>query len=103
MIYDKQKDQLVCIKNSDSYPNLLYNKELNCIDAFLVYGGCSTVFLKLSGDSLKEFASVELDEGLIIRTYDKNGKENIFYQDTTNKAGYVRYKNFRPLQEYEGY
>jgi len=102
-IYDKQKDQLVCIKNSESYPNMLYNKELNCIDAFLVYGGCSTVFLNIRGDSLKEFASVELYEGLTVRIYDNNGKEKIIYRDTTNEAGYIRYKNFRPLKEYDEY
>ncbi len=39
LVYDKKTDRLVHIKNSDSYPNLQYNKKLNCIDAFLVYGG----------------------------------------------------------------
>lgn len=102
-IYDKHQDKLIFLKNSDDYPNLLYNIELNCIDAFLVYGGCSTVFLNISGDSLKEFASVELFEGLTVRTYDKNGKETIILQDTTNKSGYIRYKNFRPLKEYDYY
>ena len=102
-IYDRQKDQLICIKNFDEYPNILYNKELNCLDAFLVYGGCSTVFLKISGDSLKEFASVQLSDGLTIRRYDKNGREKIVFQDSTNKAGYIRYKNFKPLKEYDEY
>ena len=63
-IYDKNKDRLVLMKNSEQYPNMLYNRELNCIDAFLVYGGCSTVFLKINADSLKEFANVELFDGL---------------------------------------
>jgi hypothetical protein len=102
-IYDKHRDQLICMKNSESYPNMIYNRELNCIDAFLVYGGCSTVFLNISGDSLKEFASVELYEGLTVRVYDNKGKEKIIYRDTTNKAGYIRYKNFRPLKEYDAY
>ena len=102
-IYDKYKNKLIYLKNSEDYPNMLYNKELNCIDAFLVYGGCSTVFLNISGDSLKEFASVELFDGLTVSTYDKNGKEKVILQDTTNKAGYLRYKNFRPLKEYDDY
>lgn len=101
-IYDKSKDKLIYMKNSEDYPNMLYNKELNCIDAFLVYGGCSTVFLKINGDSLREFASVELMDGLTVKTYDKNGTETIILQDTTNKAGYIRYKNFKPLKEYDG-
>ena len=102
-IYDKTKDQLIYIKNSDEYPNLLYNKELNCIDAFLVYGGCSTVFLKLQGDKLKEFASVELYEGLTVTTYDSKGKERIIYRNRKVKETYIRYKNYRPLKEYEDY
>lgn len=99
-IYDYQKQDLISIVNSQDYPNMLYNKELDCIDAFLVYGGCSTVFLNIQGDSLKEFASVELFDGLTVTTYDKKGKEKIIFKDTANKAGYIRYKNFRPLKEY---
>lgn len=102
-IYNKHTDKLVYMKNSEDYPNMLYNKELNCIDAFLVYGGCSTVFLKINGDRLKEFASVELFGGLTISTYEKNGKEKIIFRDKKNKAGYIRYKNFKPLKEYDVY
>jgi len=100
-IYDKDNDQLTLMKNSEDYPNMLYNKELDCIDAFLVYGGCSTVFLKISGDSLKEFASVELFDGLYVRTYDELGKEKIILEDTAHKGEYERYKNYNPLKEYE--
>ena len=102
-IYDNPKQGLVSIVNSQDYPNMLYNRELDCIDAFLVYGGCSTVFLNISGDSLKEFASVELFDGLKVSTYDKKGKEKVILHDTTNKAGFIRYKNFNPLKEYDDY
>ena len=102
-IYDNEKRELISIVNSENFPNMLYNKELDCIDAFLVYGGCSTVFLNIQGDSLKEFASVELNDGLTVSTYDKYGKEKIILTDKTNKAGYIRYKNFRPLKRYESY
>lgn len=98
-IYDKNKDDIIFIKNSENYPNIRYNKDLKCVDAFLVYGGCSTVFLNISGDSLKEFASVTLYEGLTVRVYDKNGKEKIIQRDTTIDEAYTRYKNFRPLTE----
>jgi hypothetical protein len=103
LIYDKVSDKLTCIKNSDDYPNLLYNKELHCIDAFWVYGGCSTVFLKIDADTLIEFASVELFDGLTVATYDKNNKEKIILRDTSVKTEYTRYKNFNPLKEYDGY
>jgi hypothetical protein len=102
-IYDKIKDKLIFIKNSEDYPNMLYDKELNCIDAFLVYGGCSTVFLRIQDDNLKEFASVQLFDGLTVTEYDKYGKEKILLRDTTNKALYVRYKNYKPLKENDDY
>lgn len=102
-IYDNQNKNLVSIVNSEDYPNMLYNKKLDCIDAFLVSGGCSTVFLNIEGDSLKKFASVELMDGLTVKTYDKNGNEKIIKEDKTNKAGYIRYQNFNPLIEYVNY
>jgi len=102
-IYDSQNKNLVSIVNSEDYPNMLYNKTLDCIDAFLVYGGCSTVFLNIEGDSLKKFASVELMDGLTVTTYDKNGAGKIIKEDKTNKAGYIRYQNFNPLIEYDNY
>ena len=91
------------MKNSENYPNMLYNKELNCIDAFLVYGGSSTVFLRISGDSLKEFASVEAMDGVTVKEIDRNGKEKIIFQDTKNKAAYIRFKTYKPLKEYDEY
>jgi len=100
-IYNKAKDRLVYIKNSEDFPNMLYNRELDCIDAFLVYGGCSTVFLKISGDSLNGFASVELMDGLTVTEFDKNGNEKVIFRDKKNKAAYVRYKNYKPLKVYE--
>ncbi|AXY73555.1 hypothetical protein D3H65_05985 [Paraflavitalea soli] len=99
-IYDKARDMLISMQNAEDYPNMQYNKELNCIDAFLVYGGCSTMFLRIKGDSLKPFARVELVDGLTVSTYDKQGKEKIIFQDSTEKAVYVRYKNYKPLKVY---
>ena len=102
-ICDNQNKNLVSIVNSEDYPNMLYNKKLDCIDAFLVYGGCSTIFLNIEGDSLKMFASVELSDGLTVKTYDKNGNDKIIKEDKTNKAGYIRYQNYNPLIEYNSY
>lgn len=102
-IYDKVTDKLIEMKNSENYPNMLYNGDLNCIDAFLVYGGSSTVFLKISGDSLMEFARVDAMDGITVWEYDKKGKEKIIFQDTTNKATYIRFKNYKPLKEYADY
>lgn len=100
-IYNKSKDQLVFLKNSEDFPNMLYNKKLNCIDAFLVHGGCSTVFLKIQGDSLKKFACVDLGANLIVHEFDKNGKQVVIRQDTATDMEYVRYENYKPLEEYK--
>jgi hypothetical protein len=102
-IYDRSGDSLIQMKNSEKYPNMLFNKELNCIDAFLVYGGSSTVFLKISGDSLKEFASVEAMDGITVREFDKKGKEKIIFQDMKNQATYIRFKTYNPLKAYDDY
>lgn len=102
-IYDKKSDQLISLKNSESYPNMEYNKKLNCIDAFALHGGCTTIFLKIAGDSLIRLASVDLSpEGLTITEYDKNGKGKVILSDTTTTlitAGFMRYSNYKPLQE----
>jgi hypothetical protein len=76
-LYQKESDQLIYIKNSDEFPNLHYNKDLNCIDAFRVYAGCMTEFLTIKGDSLKPFASVELYNGLTVIEYDQNGNGKV--------------------------
>lgn len=102
-IYDKTKDQMICIKNSEDYPNMLYNKQLNCIDAFLVYGGSSTIFLRIKGDRLKEFAAVDLENGLTVYTIGKNGKRKIIRRDKTVTWGYVRFINYSPLIPYDKY
>lgn len=100
-IYDDQKQALLSIVNSQDYPNMRYNKELDCIDAFLVYGGCSTAFLHIQGDSLKQFANVELANGLTVSTFDKKGKEKIILRDRSYKFDYTRFVNFKPLKKYE--
>lgn len=99
-IYDQLTDQLICLKNSEDYPNLRYNEALDCIDAFLIHGGSSTIFLRIKGDSLKAFAGVHLNGGLTVFEVDKDGEEVIIRQDTTTKSEYVRFKNYKPLQRY---
>ena len=98
LIYDKKKDELIFIKNSGDYPNLLYNKELDCITALSVYGGYATDFLRIDGDVLKKFAFVEtFDNERKIYAVDKNGKEKLLRQDKIKMEDiYVRYKNFDP-------
>lgn len=96
-IYDPAKDVLIPIQNSEEYPNMAYNKELNCIDAFLVHGGSSTVFLILEGNKLKEIASVHNDSHRTVYKTDINGNSILISRDTLNPEDiYMRYKNFDP-------
>jgi hypothetical protein len=99
-LYDKKLDQLINIKNAEGYPNMRYNKKLDCIDAFIITAGSTQYFLKISGDSLKSFASVEIYDGLTIHEYNKRGKERLIYSDTTFKEPYTRFKTYKPLKAY---
>jgi hypothetical protein len=98
-IYDPSKDELRFIKNSENYPNMFYNKKLDCITAFRVYGGCSTDFLHISGDSLKEFACVEVEEGITVFTFDKYGRKTIIFKDTAQPYSY----DFGPYDDYRNF
>jgi hypothetical protein len=101
-IYDDYNQKLISIVNSEDYPNMLYNKELNCIDAFIVTGGTSTHFARIKKDSLIEFASVHNDNNRTVYEIDKYGKEKIIhkYANINNERVYARYKNYKPLKEY---
>lgn len=101
LIFDPSKKEFVLMKNSDHYPNLQYNKLLNCVDAWLVYGGSSTVFLKIEKDSLREFAGVSLDNNeREIYTIDKKGKRKTVKKEFVKDLEvYTRYLNYNPLTE----
>lgn len=100
-IYDLQKDQLIHIKNSSDYPNLQYNPSLKCLDAWILTGSTTTVFLKLKGDKLVEFASVD-DSGTerTVKIIDQNGKEKLLRREKRKDDGFDRYINFDPIQTY---
>jgi len=99
LIYDAVEDRLIHVKNSENYPNIRYNRTLKCIDAFLVYGGTSTVFLRLKGDMLMEFASVENFDGRrTVSLRDTDGNEKIIKERKIREDQlYDRFENFAPL------
>ena len=101
-IYDDYERALISIVNSEDYPNMRYNKELNCIDAFLFHGGTSTVFARIKGDSLKEFASVHNDSHRKVYEVDKFGKDKLLRRDKIKpEKVYIRYINYKPLKAYK--
>lgn len=104
LIYDRKTDQLIHIKNSSDYPNLLYNKWLDCLDSQIFTGSTSTVFLKIEGDKLREFALIEnFDAMKERRVYliDKTGNRKLFRRDKISEDDiYERYKTFNPPKVY---
>jgi len=102
-IYDNEKKELISIVNSEEFPNMQYNNELDCIDAFLVTGGSTTVFARLKGDSLIEFAGVDNSDYRLVYIIDRKGERKYIKRDkiTDDMGVYVRYKNYKPLKEYK--
>lgn len=104
LIYEKNTDSLIHVKNSEDYPNLAYNKTMNCIDSWMVHGASTTVFLRLVGDELKLFASVGTGGdttgeccGLEVRVVDANGKEKVIKRKKITEGEiYTRYRTFNP-------
>jgi hypothetical protein len=98
-LFDNDREQLTLIRNSTDYPNLLYNEELKCIDAWLIYGGSSTVFLRVENDSLKGFADVELfGDRLTVTEIDGKGQRKILKEEPIKDLEvYTRFKNYKPL------
>ncbi|MDR1090472.1 MAG: hypothetical protein LBL79_05285 [Prevotella sp.] len=102
-IFSPIKKELEYIRNSEKYPNLSYNKELDCLDAFALYGGSSTYFLKIESDTLREFAKIDLwGNHRTVSTVDKQGKEKVIHEDSVadDDAPYIKYKNFKTLEKY---
>lgn len=88
------------IKNSERFPNLMYNEKLDCIDSCMLTGGQTTYFLKISGDSLKEFASVDQRDGRIIaEIIDANGKWKEIANSKDDPEGFDRFINYDPVEK----
>jgi len=96
-IYDKDEDELVYIKNSENYPNLAYNKKLNCVDAWAFHGSTTTIFLRIERDMLKKFASVHTGLERMVTVTRKDGTEVIIRREPMNEEDiYTRYSTFNP-------
>jgi len=97
LIYDFKNDLLVHIKNSEDYPNLQYNNTLNCIDAWMFHGATTTVFLRLDGDTLKEFASVDTGSERVVTVTQADGLKRVIREEKMDEADvYTRYRTFDP-------
>ena len=98
-IYSPSKKRLIYIRNSEEYANLDYNAKLKCLDAFNVYGGSTTSFLRIQADSLFQFAKVDLwGNQRTVTVINKEGQETVLLQDSIDDGPYVRYSNYKPLE-----
>ena len=99
-LFDGTTGKFKVIENSSEFPNLRYNNELNCVDAWFLYGGSITVFLKIEGDSLKEFAGVELvDDTRTVYEIDADGNKTILQKEEEKDLDVnMRYKTYKPLK-----
>jgi hypothetical protein len=100
ILFSKESKKMKLIKNSTSFPNLMYNEKLDCIDALILTGGQTTYFLKIKNDSLKEFANVDQRDGRIVsKVLDKNGKWKEIINIKDKPEGFDRFINFNPIEE----
>jgi len=100
ILYSNENQSLNCIKNSEDFPNLMYNEKLNCIDAVILTGGQTTYFLKIENDSLKEFASVDQSDGIITaKILEENGKWKEIKSIKESSENFDRFIDFNPIEK----
>lgn len=97
LIYDAKTDELIHVKNSADYPNLAYNKKLNCIDAWAFHGATTTIFLRLEGDMLREFASVDTGAERIVTITRRSGEKIVIRREPMSEDDiFLKYWTFDP-------
>ncbi|WP_445713059.1 hypothetical protein [Flavobacterium sp.] len=102
LVLFSENQKLKWIKNSDNFPNLMYNEKLDCIDALAFTGGLTTVFLKIQNDSLIQFASVDQrDNRISVEVLDNNGKWKEINNIIDKSKEMKRFINYNPLEERE--
>lgn len=100
ILYSNENQSLSWIKNSEDFPNLMYNEKLNCIDAVILTGGQTTYFLKIENDSLKEFASVDQSDGIITaKILEENGKWKEIKSIKESSENFDRFIDFNPIEK----
>ena len=100
ILYSPKSKSLNWIKNSEDYPNLLYNKKLDCIDSLVLTGGETTYFLKIKNDSLKEFAKVNHRDGIITsEILESNKKWKVIKSIKDQTRGLKRFIDYNPIEE----
>lgn len=96
-VYDSKNKKFIRIKNSEDYPNLIYNSKTKCLDAWAVHGGITQFFLKLEGDSLYPIYSIEVfGERRILYKYEDGSPVEV-KRDSIEETLYPRYDSYKVL------
>jgi hypothetical protein len=100
-IYNPKEDKLIHIRNSEQYPNLQYNKELDCIIAYWQTSTATEYFLRIEQDTLKEFARIDMigDEVYVYEIDNKNNEILIEQRKYDFENGGFLFSNYKPLKE----
>lgn len=101
-IYNPKNKNFVHIKNSDKYPNLSFNSNLNCINSLILTGSVTTCFLRLKQDSIIEFARVDVSDKILVEERDSSGKFKIIEEKKfkgNDDDFYSGYSNYKPLEK----
>lgn len=100
-IYEAEEKEFIYIKNSEDYPNMYYNQQLNCINSLILTGSTATAFLHLKKDSLLEFARVDVSDSIRVKELGKDGKMHRILTkkyDENSEDFYIPYINYKPLE-----
>lgn len=98
-LFNPEKKKFIHIKNSESYPNLQYNKGAKCINSYAFHGGTTQFFLQVKSDSLVATYSIDI-HGFerVLRKYE-NGESTTIKRDSIKEIGFPYYKSFDPYIE----
>ncbi len=100
LIYDNKNDELKVIRNSADFPNLEYNEELNCLTAWAFHGATTTMFVRLEGDVLREFASVDTGSERVVTVTRRDGTKVVIRREKMDPDNfeeiYTRFSTYDP-------
>lgn len=110
-IYDRRSDTFTRIINSPDYPNLSYNKEVDCLESMRFHRECTSVFLKLEGNKLREFITATVvtgdDEETLyyeVSFVDRNGDKKLVERlKVAPEYMFNGYDNYELIRKYAKY
>ncbi len=100
-LYDPKNKEFIYIKNSSYYPNLSYNSSMKCINSLILTGSTITSFLRIKGDSLDEFARVDVSDTIVVEEKDSLGKFRMIEKRKFTGDDYDFYKTFKKYKPLE--